>query len=84
MTEVAANDLKVSGVKAIERALAEDSEALISVRGKRRFVVMDIDRYQQIREAELEIALNEARADVKAGRVLAGGIHGHIRRITRG
>lgn len=59
MVEVAANDLKVSGVQAIASALAEDSEALISVRGKHRYVVMDIARYHQIRELELEAALRE-------------------------
>ena len=84
MTEIMANDLKVSGVRAIASALADDYEAVISVRGKRSFVVMDMTRYQQVREAELDAALLEARADVKAGRVLKGGIDAHIRRVARG
>lgn len=83
MVEIMANDLKVAGVRAISSALADDSEAVISVRGKRSFVVMDMARYQQIREAELGAALSEARADAKAGRVMKGGIDAHLRRIAR-
>ncbi|NDB70346.1 MAG: type II toxin-antitoxin system Phd/YefM family antitoxin, partial [Methylocystaceae bacterium] len=42
MTDISANDLKVRGVASIEAGLADASEAIISVRGHKRFVVMDI------------------------------------------
>ena len=57
MSHLTANDLKTKGVAAIESILAEHSEAIVSVRGKERFVVMDIAQYHYLRECELEVAL---------------------------
>ena len=45
MQPINANDLKVKGIAAIETALADQPEAIIAVRGKERFVVMDIAHY---------------------------------------
>ncbi|MCX7184480.1 MAG: hypothetical protein NTW90_04470 [Nitrosospira sp.] len=42
MSNLTANDLKTKGVAAIEAVLAERPEAIVSVRGKDRFVVMEI------------------------------------------
>ena len=49
MTQLTANDLKVRGIAAIESVLAEHTEATISVRGKDRFVVMDMAQYHHLR-----------------------------------
>jgi PHD/YefM family antitoxin component YafN of YafNO toxin-antitoxin module len=81
MTQLTANDLKVRGVAAIESALADQTEATISVRGKDRFVVMDIAHYQYLRECELEAALNQSRADVAAGRALKESAEAHLERL---
>lgn len=61
---------KVKGIAAIEAALANQPEAIIAVRGKERFVVMDIAHYHYLRECELEAALAETHADLAAGRVI--------------
>ena len=45
MENLNANDLKVRGIAAIESALVAQTEAVISVRGKDRFVVMDMVQY---------------------------------------
>ena len=45
MSRINANDLKTKGVAAIEAVLAEHAEAIVSVRGKDRFVVMDRAHY---------------------------------------
>jgi hypothetical protein len=45
MGNITANDLKTKGIAAIEAALAEQPEAIVSVRGKERFVVMDLNHY---------------------------------------
>ena len=45
MTVVTANDLKTKGISDIERALQDAQEVVISVRGKPRYVVMDITHY---------------------------------------
>ena len=53
MSHISANDLKTKGIAAIEAALVEAPEAIVSVRGKDRFVVMDIAHYHYLRECEL-------------------------------
>ena len=42
MSHISANDLKIRGVAAIEAVLSKHAEAIVSVRGKNRFVVMDM------------------------------------------
>jgi PHD/YefM family antitoxin component YafN of YafNO toxin-antitoxin module len=81
MNHISANELKTRGVAAIEQALAEQPEAIVSVRGKDRFVVLDIAQYQRLRECELEVALAEARADVAAGRVVRESPEAHLARL---
>lgn len=68
MSHLSANDLKTRGVSAIEAALADHSEAIISVRSKDRFVVMDMAQYHYLRECELDAAIAASKTDVAAGR----------------
>jgi PHD/YefM family antitoxin component YafN of YafNO toxin-antitoxin module len=81
MSRISANELKTKGVAAIEAMLAEHSEAIVSVRGKDRFVVMDIAQYNYLRECELEAALAETRADVAAGRFVRESAEAHLARL---
>ena len=81
MNYISANDLKTRGVTAVEQVLAEYSEAIVSVRGKERFVILDMDQYQHLRECELEVALAEARADVAAGKVIRESPEAHLARL---
>jgi hypothetical protein len=70
MTRISASNLKTQGIAAIEFALSTTPEAIVSVRGKDRFVVMDMARYHYLRECELDAALVESRADLAAGRAV--------------
>ena len=79
---ISANDLKTKGVSAIEDGLGEIGEAIITVRGKERFVVMDVEHYNHLRECELEAAVHQARADVASGNVIVESVDEHIKRIT--
>jgi PHD/YefM family antitoxin component YafN of YafNO toxin-antitoxin module len=81
MNQLTANDLKVRGVAAIEAVLADQPEATISVRGKERFVVMDMAHYHYLRECELEAALAQSRADLAAGRVVQESAQAHTARL---
>jgi hypothetical protein len=81
MTHISANDLKTKGVAAIEAALAVQPEAIVSVRGKDRFVVMELAHYQYLRECELEAALAETRADLAAGRYAKESPEAHLLRL---
>ena len=81
MPHISANDLKTKGIAAIEALLADHNEAIVSVRGKDRFVVMDLAHYQHLRECELEAALSQARADVAAGRFVKESAEAHLARL---
>jgi len=83
MSHLTANDLKTKGVAAIEAVLADRPEAIVSVRGKDRFVVMDIAQYHYLRECELEAALAETRADVAAGRFVKESAVAHVKRVKK-
>jgi len=83
MSNLTANDLKTKGVAAIEAVLAERPEAIVSVRGKARFVVMEIAQYHYLRECELEAALAETHADIKAGRFVKESAVAHVKRVKK-
>ena len=70
MSLISANDLKTKGVAAIEAMLVDRYEAIVSVRGKDWFVVMDIANYHYLCECELEPALRQSHADLAAGRFM--------------
>ena len=78
MAHISANDLKTKGVAAIEAMLAKHPEAIVSVRGKDRFVVMDLAHYHYLRECELDAALAETHAVLAAGRFTTESVDEHL------
>lgn len=83
MTHINADELKTEGVAVLESTLSEHPEAIVSIRGRNRFVVMDIAHYQYLRECELDAALTETRADLAAGRWVAESPEAHLARIEK-
>ncbi len=83
MSHISANDLKTKGIAAIEAALSQAPEAIVSVRGKDRFVVMDLAHYRYLRECELDAALAETRADLAAGRFVEESAAEHLARLDK-
>jgi PHD/YefM family antitoxin component YafN of YafNO toxin-antitoxin module len=81
MTILTANDLKVQGVSGIEKLLQNEQEVVISVRGKPRYVVMEIAQYEHLRERELEAAWFQTREDVAAGRYRQESAEQHLIRV---
>jgi hypothetical protein len=82
MAHITANDLKTRGIAAIEASLAGGrTEAVVSVRGADRYVVMDLAHYQHLRECELEAALAESRAEIAAGRFVVESPARHVERL---
>ncbi len=81
MSHISANDLKTKGISAIEAALSSTPEAIVSVRGKDRFVVMDMAHYHYLRECELDAALAQTRADLAAGRMVQESPEAHLARL---
>ena len=78
---ITANDLKTKGIACLEESLANQPEAMITVRGKESFVVMKIEHYHYLREMELEAALYEAQQDLAAGRFSKNNIDQHVAEI---
>jgi hypothetical protein len=83
VTTISANHLKTQGVSAIAEALADAPEATVSVHGKDRFVVMDIEHYRYLRECELSAALAESQADLAAGRFVKESVDAHMKRLAK-
>lgn len=82
MGQITANDLKTRGIAAIEASLVDGrTEAVVSVRGADRYVVMEMAQYQHLRECELEAALAESRADIAAGRFVTESAAAHLARV---
>ena len=82
MAVVTANELKTKGIASIEQLLQGAQEVIISVRGKPRYVVMDIAHFDYLRERELEAAWAESRADVVAGRYRRESAEDHMARLS--
>jgi PHD/YefM family antitoxin component YafN of YafNO toxin-antitoxin module len=83
MPHISANELKTKGVAAIEAMLADHAEAIVSVRGKDRFVVMELAHYHHLRECELEAALAQTRADLASGRFMQESAEAHVARLDK-
>lgn len=81
---ITANELKTKGVTILNNETSDGSEVIITVRGKNKYVVLPIDKYNYLRECELEAALLEAKKDMKGGKFLKESVEKHIKRITRG
>jgi hypothetical protein len=81
MKSIVANELKTRGVTSIEKALENDSEAIISVRGQNRYVVMELGEYNRLRVCELEAALYETRLQLASGEFVEESVDEHIARI---
>jgi len=81
MTVVTANELKTKGIASIEQLLQDAQEVIISVRGKPRYVVMDIAHFDYLRERELEAAWAQSREEIAAGRYRRESAEDHIARL---
>ncbi len=84
MTTIVANDLKIQGVGAFKKALAHATEAVISVRGKMKYVVIPMKEYSRIREQEILNSYEQAKKDIKAGRFHIESVKDHMKRIKNG
>jgi prevent-host-death family protein len=81
---ITANELKTKGVTILNDETADGTEVIITVRGKNKFVVLPIEKYNYLRECELEAALLESKRDIKEGKFIKETVEKHIKRITRG
>lgn len=79
---ITANELKTKGVSVIDEKTSQNNEAIITVRGKNKYVVLSIEEYNKLREYELDAAIKESLEDLKRGKIYDESIEEHIKRIT--
>jgi PHD/YefM family antitoxin component YafN of YafNO toxin-antitoxin module len=82
MNQITANDLKVKGISAIDEFADENGGVIITVRGKKKYIVLPIEEYNHLREYELEAAIIETRKDIAKGRVFKGTVEEHMKRVV--
>ncbi len=81
---ISANDLKTKGISAIESLISDsEPEAMITVHGKVRFVVIPVEAYNRYRELELALALEEVKRDYREGRYTVESAEAHMRRLAK-
>ena len=78
---VTANELKTKGVSLLETLLNKRDEVMVSVRGKSKYVVVDIERYSHLRELELEQAYREVKEDLRQGRARTMTADEHLKEL---
>ncbi len=79
---ITANELKTKGLSLIKAVTKNDSEAIISVRGKNKFVIIPIESYNKLRELELEAAIEETKKEISEGKFVEESVAEHLKRIT--
>jgi PHD/YefM family antitoxin component YafN of YafNO toxin-antitoxin module len=80
---ITANEVKKRGVSIFDEMLKKFDELVINVRGKNKFVVVNIERYNRLREAELELAYQELLKDYKEGEYKVLSAKEHIENLKK-
>ncbi|MEK6658629.1 MAG: type II toxin-antitoxin system prevent-host-death family antitoxin [Campylobacterota bacterium] len=78
---VMANEVKTKGVSLFASLLEKAEEIIINVRGKNKFVVVDIERYRELRALELDRAYQDTMNDIKEGRYKVLSAKEHIEEL---
>lgn len=76
-----ANEIKTRGVSIFSNLLEKFDELTINVRGKNRFVVLDIERYKELRANELDLAYFKAMEDIEKGNYKIQSAKEHIEEL---
>jgi PHD/YefM family antitoxin component YafN of YafNO toxin-antitoxin module len=75
---ISANEVKKRGVSLFDSLLESSDELIISVRGKEKYVVIDIERYRNFRANELDLAYLKVMKDIEEGKVKKQSAAEHI------
>ena len=73
-----ANDIKTKGVSIFANLLEKFDELIINVRGKNQYVVLDIERYKELRANELDLAYLKSLQDIEKGNFKVQTAQEHI------
>ncbi|RLC74370.1 MAG: prevent-host-death protein [Chloroflexi bacterium] len=78
---ITANELKTRGISLVEKMMERFGEIFVSVRGKKKFVILPIEEYERLKEAELESIIRQAEKDYEEGRYVVEGAEEHFKRL---
>ncbi|CAM3479542.1 prevent-host-death protein [Arcobacter aquimarinus] len=76
-----ANEVKTKGVSIFGTLLEKFDELIINVRGKNQYVVLDIERYKELRANELDLAYLKSLQDIKKGNFKIQSAKEHVEEI---
>ncbi|MGA1861427.1 type II toxin-antitoxin system prevent-host-death family antitoxin [Deferribacter thermophilus] len=79
---LSANELKIKGISFVEKLIKKYNEVFITVRGKKKFVILPIEEYEKLKEAELEKIIKEAEEDYKKGKYIKETAEEHFKRLS--
>ena len=80
---VSANDVKKNGVSIFDDLLKKFDEVIINFRGKKKYVVIEYERYKAFREYELDKDYNEVMKDIDNGDYVVCSAKEHIQRLHK-
>lgn len=83
MAFITANELKKNGVSLLDDKISDNEDTIITVRGKSKYVVINMAKYNQYREYELSAAIMETREDIKKGNFIVESVDDHIKRLKK-
>jgi len=78
---ITANEVKTKGVSFFEKMLQKADELIVNVRGKNKYVILDIERYNEFRQNELDLAHMKAMQDIKEGNYKVQTASEHLKEL---
>ena len=64
---ITANELKIKGVNILSDNVIQNNTAVITVHGKKKYMILDVAYYEYLQECELERAINDSKNDIQNG-----------------
>jgi len=61
--------------------MKKSREVFVAVRGRKKFVILPVDEYERLREAELESIIRQAEKDYEEGRYVVESAEEYFRRL---
>jgi len=78
---IAANDLKKRGISFVSKLLEKSESIFVSVRGKKKYVILKLEDYERLKDLELENAIREAERDLKEKKYIVETADNHFKRL---
>lgn len=82
MIAITANEIKTKGVSVFDKAFDKSDEVVINVRGKNKYVILPIQRYDDFRSGELDIAYIQTMQDIQKGNYKTQTAKEHLQMLT--